>query len=308
MFLRPRAAFASAILAIAVAGLSGLAQADSLTDSLGPREMGVGDSKRAEAVGSMATVLNPAGLSLDSQLTFEGYYGFRPQDSMHVGAVSACDSTTPVAGCFYYHYGSSTLSDMDTGDDGPSRRFHEGGIAAARPLSEHIVFGTNVRYFDYNSDLVGESDESGIAFDAGLIVRATPALRLAAVGYNLFSTGTEQYPRALATGISTRPGSGRFSITADALWNLDAEDKGGRYGGGLEVFVGGGGDGVGIPLRGGALYDAARESAYASFGLGLASAGVGLDIGSRIQVSGEGEREIIVVGGLRILGPSVAQQ
>ena len=80
------------------------ADADSLNDFFGPREISVGESMRADATGARATTLNPAGLGLNSQLVFQGAYGFRPDDSATAIAASACDSTVPVPGCFYYNY------------------------------------------------------------------------------------------------------------------------------------------------------------------------------------------------------------
>ena len=62
------------------------ADADSLNDGLGPREISVGESMRADARGALATTLNPAGLALNRELVFEGSYGYRPGDDFtHLG-------------------------------------------------------------------------------------------------------------------------------------------------------------------------------------------------------------------------------
>lgn len=282
------------------------ADADSLTDNLGPRELAVGESMRASAVGSLSTVLNPAGLALNSQLVFEGSFGYRNRDSASIGAVSACDSTTPVAGCFYYHYLSAepSLTGMDE-----KRRNHEGGITAARRLSSQIIIGTNTRYFDYNSNVMGEKDVRGYSVDAGLIFQATPGVTVAGVGYNLIGTDAAQYPRGVATGLSLRPGQGAVGISLDALWNLDVEDdqKTGRYGGGAEYFLGTGQGDTGYPVRAGGVYDAGADASYLTFGLGYANPKMGLDIGGRKQVSGEGD-ELIIQAGLRFVGPTPQQQ
>ena len=99
--------------------------------------------------------------------------------------VSACDSTTPIAGCFYYHYLSSepSLTGMDE-----KRRLHEGGITAARRISSNLLLGTNTHFFDYNSNVVGEEDVRGYSIDAGLIFQPAPSLSVAGVGYNLIGT------------------------------------------------------------------------------------------------------------------------
>ncbi len=282
------------------------ADADSLTDNLGPRELAVGESMRAQAVGSLSTVLNPAGLALNNQLVFDASYGYRNQDRASIAAVSACDSTTPIAGCFYYHYLSAQpeLTGMDD-----KRRYHEGGFTAAKRLSAQLLLGTNTRFYDYNSNLMGEKDVRGYAVDAGLIFEATPGVRLAGVGYNLIGTDAAQYPRGVATGLSLRPGQGALGLSMDALWNLELADgeKTGRYGGGAEYFLQSGQGTAGYPLRAGGVYDAQSDGGYLTFGVGYANAKMGLDIGGRKQVSGEGD-EFIIQAGLHLIGPTPQQQ
>src|SRR5690606_15793800 len=117
-----------------------------------------------------------------------------------------------------------------------TRRFHEGGFTAAKRLSDQILFGTTTRFFDFNSNVIGEKDVRGYTFDAGLIFQATPGVRVAGVGYNLIGTELAQYPRGIGTGLALRPGSGTLGLSFDALWNLDVPEgqTSGRYGGGAE--------------------------------------------------------------------------
>lgn len=282
-------------------------EADSLTDNLGPRELAVGESMRASAVGSLSTVLNPAGLALNSQLVFEGSFGYRNQDSASIAAVSACDSTTPVSGCFYYHYLSSEPSLIGMDDD--KRRLHEGGLTAARRISSNLLLGTNTHFFDYNSNVIGEEDVRGYSIDAGLIFQAAPSLSIAGVGYNLIGTDSVHHPRAIGSGVSLRPGQGSLGLSMDAVWNLDADkgERAGRYGGGGEYFLGGGQGGAGYPLRAGGVYDAGTDAGYVTLGLGYANSQIGLDIGGRKQVSGDGD-ELIISAGLRFVGATPQQQ
>src|SRR5262245_47321041 len=116
-------------VAMVVASSTEAARASSLTDYFGPRETALGESMRADAQGSLATALNPAGLALSRQLVFEGSFGYRPEDSTSTVAASACDSTVPVPGCFYYHYFTSR---PELGNVEFSRRVHEFGLATAR--------------------------------------------------------------------------------------------------------------------------------------------------------------------------------
>src|SRR5688572_20890800 len=173
---------------VALFCLSSTARADanSLTDYFGPREVSLGETMRADSHGSLATTLNPAGLALNRVLVFEGSYGFRPGDSASAVSVSACDSTVVVPGCFYYHYFGAEPSLAGEEYD---RRVHEGGIAAARAINSRVFVGMNARYFDYKSKLETEqssncsrkSDEPGrqcgFAVDLGVTIKATEAIR-----------------------------------------------------------------------------------------------------------------------------------
>ena len=189
---------AATVLLMVSSAPTARADANSLFDSLGPRELAVGESLRAEAKGGMATTLNPAGLPLSKELVLESSYGYRPSDGANIVGVSACDSTVPVPGCFYYRYFSADPDDN-------TRRAHEVGYVAARAVGQFIV-GVTYKYFDYNSDLTGESDQSGHSTDFGITLVPSNTLKLAFVGYNLFSSGdSPQYPRAYATGLVLRP-------------------------------------------------------------------------------------------------------
>lgn len=274
---------------------------NSLTDYFGPREVSVGETQRADAQGSLATTLNPAGLALTRQLVFEGSYGYRGEDSASTVAASACDSTVPVPGCFYYHYFTAKPEVAGTEF---SRRVHEFGIAAARSLSRRIAFGINTRYFDYESDLTGEEDSSGFAADAGLIVRATESIQVAVVGYNLVAADSVQYPMGIGAGLALRPLQ-QLSIALDGVWNLDApEDSStGRYGAGIEYFFRSGDRQSGYPIRLGGVYDNEAESTYITGGLGLTTMKIGIDVGARKQV--DGGDEFIILGGLRLFGPNL---
>jgi hypothetical protein len=291
-----RVAFATALFSVAS---TATADADSLTDYFGPREISLGEGLRADAQGSLATTMNPAGLALTRQLVFEGSYGYRPTDSASTLAVSACDSTVPVPGCFYYHY--FTASPEVAGVEF-SRRVHEFGIAAARSLSRRFSFGMNTRYFDHDSDLTGEEDSSGFATDMGLTLRASEAIQIGVVGYNLLAADSAQYPMAIGSGIAIRPVQ-PLKIGFDGLWNLDLPEgeSTGRYGGGVEYFIRAEDRQSGYPLRIGAVHDRQLESTYITGGLGLTTTKIGIDVGGRRQV--DGGDDWMLLGSLRLFGP-----
>jgi hypothetical protein len=295
----PRALLVTLLLG--VLGQLAPARADSFGDDLGARETAVGESGRGASIGSAATSLNPSGLALDRQLAFEGSYGYRDVDGASLVTASACDSTTPVAGCFYYRYVKAEIDDVG------ERRLHELGSVAARALTPRVLVGLGLRWFDYNSDLTGDEDSDGFAANVGLTVRATDQISLGLVGHNLVAADSTQYPMGFGTGLSVRPAAS-LGLSFDALWNTDRDEGAGkaRYGGGGEHFLRSSDGMSGYPIRAGGVYDAFGETGYITGGVGFASVKVGLDLSARKQVSGDGD-ELTILAGLRLFGSNAAQ-
>ncbi len=281
---------------LALPPAAALADADSLSDSLGPREVALGEGLRAGATGGMATTLNPAGLPLTRELVFEGSFGYRPDDRASLVGISACDSTNAAPGCFYYHYvgNSPEIGGMEYG-----RRSHVGGITLSRALSPRVNLGVGGKYFDFESDVMGEEAASGFNWDLGATARLTDIVNLGVVGYNLVGTKSLEFPRAAAAGVLLRPGQG-LAVGFDALWNLDREGKTGRYGGGAEYFISPQAGKVGYPLRAGVVHDVATGT-YVSGGAGIATLKLGFDVAARKQVA-EGD-ELLITASLRVFGP-----
>ena len=291
---------AVAKLSIAAAALApaavARADADSLGDALGPREVAVGEGLRAGAIGALATTLNPAGLPLTRELVFEGSYGYRPDDRASLVGLSACDSTNVLPGCFYYHY---TGASPDIGGMELSRRTHVGGLTLSKQIGERVIVGVGAKYFDFESASMDEADASGFAGDLGVTARLTDSINVAGVGYNLVGTKSPEFPRAAAAGVYLKPAA-QVALGFDALWNLDTDGKTGRYGGGGEYFVSGSGGKVGYPIRLGAVHDIATGT-YITGGIGLATMKLAVDIGARKQVR-DGD-ELLITASLRVFGP-----
>lgn len=288
---------------LVVAFLGGLgsqasADADSLLDPLGPRELAMGESLRADARGTAATTLNPAGLALSSDLVFEGAYGHGMGNGADVVNIAACDSTVPLPACYYYRY---INADPQIGGMSFRRRVHEGGVAVSRTIAPQVAIGFTTRYFDYTTDLMGEEDSSGFQFDAGAVVRPSQIASVAVVGYNLIGEDSAQYPVGVGAGLALQP-SPVLTFGLDALWNLELPEgqSTGRYGGGIEYFLRSQDMQTGYPLRAGAVYDAGLGT-YVTAGLGVQTAKLGIDIGARKQV--DGGDELMIQAGLRIFGP-----
>jgi hypothetical protein len=273
------------------------ADADALVDHLGPREIAVGESRRASAIGGMAVSLNPAGLPLTRELVFEGGYGYRPSDSASLVGVSACDSTTSMPGCFFYQY---VTASPDVGGMESHRRAHTAGLTLSKSLADRIILGAAVRYFDYESDVMGEEDSSGLNWDLGATAKLTDSINLGVVGYNLWGEDSVQYPRAVGAGALISPVA-PLALSVDGVWNLDADGSTGRYGGGAEWFFSGSGGQTGYPIRAGAVHDVALDGTFLTAGLGITTMKVGFDVGGRMQV--DGGDETLIIASLRVFGP-----
>ncbi|MBK9033049.1 MAG: hypothetical protein IPL61_17575 [Myxococcales bacterium] len=279
--------------ALALAPASPVA-ADGLDDALGPRELATGEARRADVSGAQAASLNPAGLPLTRDLTFEGSYGYRSFDGASLISASACDSTNAAPGCFYYRYaGGDTV-------DGRHQRAHVAGLTLARPLNARAMIGLGAKYINARGAAAdGSEDITGFNWDAGLVIRLTDQFNLAATGYNLFGTENVTFARAVGGGASFRP-SPALVAAFDARWDLSTDGPTGRYGGGLEYFVSTAGGQTGYPLRAGVVHDVATGT-FITGGLGIATVKFALDIGVRKQVK-DGD-DLQLSASLRVFGP-----
>ena len=284
---------------IAVTACLGVANAepDSLDDTLGPRELAVGEAMRGGATGASAIGMNPAGLALNRELVFEGGYGYRASDSASLVGVSACDSTNIAPGCFFYQYAGSNpeLGGMEL-----DRSTHVFGATLSKQLVPRVLVGATAKYFRFNSDVMDEPDANGFTFDVGATVRLSELINLGVSGQNLVSTeDSPQFPRAIGGGVLARP-LPILALGFDSRWKT--EDGTARYGGGAELFLRGGE--YGFPVRAGAVHDNGLGATYVSAGLGVAHLKWGLDVGLRREV--KGGDETLVLASMRFFGPRMA--
>jgi hypothetical protein len=277
------------------------ADADSLNDLLGPREIAVGEAMRGGATGAAGAGLNPSGLPLNRELVFEGGYGYRESDSASLIGVSACDSTNALPGCFFYNYAGSS---PELGGMMGNRTTHVGGLAMSRTVVPRILIGSTVKYYNFSSDMAGEPDASGTAFDVGTTVRVTNMINVGASMQNLWATEeSAHFPRAVGGGVFARPVPS-LALSFDARWKLDGADRSARYGGGAELFLRGNRGQSGYPIRVGALRDNTLGSTYLSAGLGYASMSWGIDVAGRREV--KGGDETLILASMRFFGPRLA--
>lgn len=298
---------AASVLAAVLAGGRGraLADTDPLGATFGPRAVALGEALRAVAVGSLATNLNPAGIALTRSYVIEGTFGTtRDEENGTTASVSVCDSvTTRVAACLYYDF---LDGDPPTGGQ---RRLHEAGLTVAMPLAQMLAIGLNHRWVNYDANgITGVPDVSKNSYnlDAGLVLRPAQIINIAFVGYNLIGDDDDddpatpaRFPIALGGGVALFPVP-NLMVAADARWDLS--DDSGRYGGGVEYFIGAAGGQQGFPLRAGYVYDDRDGASYVTGGAGYITPRVALDFGTRWQVDGGDERLVQV--GLRLFLPT----
>jgi hypothetical protein len=291
-----RLASASAVLATALLG-SAHAEGDALVDLLGPREIAVGEAMRGGATGASAIGMNPAGISLNRELVFEGGYGYRASDGASLIGVSACDSTATLPGCFFYDYAGAN---PDLGGMSLHRTTHVLGTALAYPITPKLSIGSTMRYFRFDSTVMDEPKASGFTWDLGATASITSMLNIGVAGYNLFGTDSVQFPRAAGGGVLARPVPS-LAVSFDARWKLADDDHTARYGGGAEYFLSTNNGQTGFPIRAGVLHDNGLDTTYLSAGLGLATLRYGIDVTGRTSVSGPSDK--MIIASMRFYGP-----
>jgi hypothetical protein len=285
------------VVAATLLGTTAYADNDALGDLLGPREIAVGEAMRGGATGASAIGLNPAGLPLNRELVFEGGYGYRPGDSASLIGVSACDSTAAMPGCFFYDYAGSN-PDLD----GVSmhRSQHVAGLALGRMVTPRIMFGSTIKYFHVDSDVMSDPKSSGFNWDLGATLRLTDMVNVGVAGYNLYGSESIEFPRAVGGGVLARP-LPTVAVSFDMRWRLDGMDQSARYGGGLEWFLVGKNGQTGYPIRIGALHDNGLGASYLSGGLGLKGMQYGIDLALRREI--KGGNETMFIASMRFFGP-----
>lgn len=274
------------------------AEPDSLDDLLGPREIAVGEAMRAGATGASAIGLNPGGLPLNRELVFEGGYGYRASDSASLLGVSACDSTNPIPGCFFYDYAGSS---PELGGMSMSRTTHVLGTALSKQVVPRISLGMTTKYYRFSSNVMDEPKSSGFVFDFGGTVRVSEMINLGLAVQNLLATEpSSQFPRAIGGGITAHP-LPSLALSFDSRWKLDGAAQRARYGGGAELFLRGSSGQMGYPLRIGAVHDNGLGATYVTGGIGLANIKWGIDVAARREV--KGGNETLILASLRFFGP-----
>jgi hypothetical protein len=231
-----RFALATLSCAVAIALASPARAADPRMP--GTRALGMAGALRGAATGDSALTLNPSGMSLMRAYVIEGAYAHDKAGgaSSDLGRLSIVDSTSGfnLAGGVYYQY---LAEDRGGGID---RSGHEGGVALAMPLGEHVFIGGLVKYLRLHTDNPGgvSTLKKGFTFDAGLTLKPVGAVTIGLVGQNLADMHSDRFPRTVGGGVAVGATSD-FLLTFDALYDFTSKRDQGSSGK-VWSFMGGG--------------------------------------------------------------------
>lgn len=260
------------------------------------RDLAVGEALRAAAVGTMSPELNPSGVTLTNELTVQTDYAYFNDASGSSFRGAVCDSTTPIAGCFYYRYGLG-----DIGED-ISHRAHVIGVSFAKKLGLFSVGILGKRTW-YNSD-IDDTDFKALSMDAGITIAPTPMLSIAGYAYNLAGSNN-LLQREVGGGIALKPNE-MITLAGDARWNVQDDSGEGTFGGGAEFFIPSSDKSAGFAIRGGGLHAQQEHTSYVTGGLGYSNLKMGLDVGMRKAISKDANstgEDLQLMVSIRIFGP-----
>jgi hypothetical protein len=263
------------------------------------REAGMAGGTRALGGGTTAMFQNPADLPETRSYHIEGIVQLMPEAARHLYGGAVVDSVTGRLA------GGVSLVGGFIDKDGLERSLIDARIALAYPLSDRVFVGLGGRYtkvweqglgpFGASKFSGGLVDPSGgrfplvntFTFDAGITVKATDSLYIAALGQNLSHPGNALVPTMVGGGIGY--GTQDLSVEVDGLADFDSWGKttarvmvGGEY---LAADH--------FPLRLGYRYDQGANMHWLSGGVGY--------VGREFSVEGSVRRSLSNPGGTMIV-------
>lgn len=244
-----------------------------------PRSAGMGGALRAMGAGTSGMFLNPAAIPLAHVYHIQALAQGSPETGRQVYGGTIIDSVTSrLAGGFSLVGGFLDPKGVD-------RSFLDIRLDLAFPITDRFIIGLGGRYLKLAQSGVGPfgtSPFSGglldsgstslppgrnamvntVTFDAGIVVRPTDSIFIAAVGQNLTYPRNAILPTTVGGGIGY--GSDTFSIEADGIADLNSWLKPtARMGVGAEYVVA-----SVVPIRAGYRFDQGANLHTVSLGTG----------------------------------------
>lgn len=263
------------------------------------RQAAMAGGLRALGNGTAAMFQNPSALPETRAYHIEGIVQLMPEATRHLYGASIVDSVTGRL------TGGISLIGGFIDKDGIDRSLIDARLALAYPLTERFFIGLGGRYtkvWERGLGPFGASKFSGglidpdggrspfvsaFTFDAGVTVKATESLYIAALGQNLTHPGNAVVPTMAGGGIGY--GTTEFSVEADALADFDSWGKTtGRFMGSGEYLLG-----DHVPLRLGYRYDQGAQLHWLSGGVGY--------LGREFSFEGAVRRSLSSPGGTMIV-------
>jgi hypothetical protein len=244
-----------------------------------PRSAAMGGALRAMGAGTSGLFLNPAAIPLSHVYHIEALIQGSPETGRVVGGGSVVDSVTSrLAGGFSLVGGRMDPSGID-------RSLIDMRLDLAFPITERFIIGLGGRYLKLTQSGVGAFGTSpfsgglldssstsqppgrnamvnNLTLDAGIVVRPTDSIFIAAVGQNLTYPRNGILPTTVGGGLGY--GSDTFSIEADGIADLNSWLKPtARVGLGAEYVVA-----TVVPIRAGYRFDQGAKLHTVSLGTG----------------------------------------
>lgn len=268
------------------------------------RSAAMGGALRAMGYGTSSLFLNPAAVPEARLYHIEAQGQVTPETGRNVYGGSIVDSTTSrLAGGFSFHGG---FMDRSGGID---RTFIDMRLALAFPVTERFLIGLGGRYLKVTQSGLGpfgQSEVSGglitdstvtppgraamvnsVTFDAGLVVKASDSIYIAAVGQNLTYPKNGLLPTIVGGGIGY--GGEALSIEVDGVADLNSWEKPtARIGVGAEYVVA-----STVPIRAGYRYDQGAKLSTVSVGTGYVGPIFSLQAAVKRSISSPGATTVV---------------
>jgi len=260
------------------------------------RAAGTAGAVRTFSNSLTALFMNPANLAAARVYHIGAFASIWPEASRQsygVGAVDSIVSSARVAGGV-----GATWNFQDV--DGVARKWTDLRFGLAYPISDQFFMGVGGRYMWLSEDGVGPLGTSlassglpdkkivrGVAFDAGITLKASKNLSMSLVGTNLNNPDHGYQPTAVAGGVGLAFGdfSGEADLVADfTSWNETTL----RPMAGLEgLFI------DHIAARAGYKYDDGAKNHTLAFGAGYVDKAFDVDVSMHRSVSGPGVTAVV---------------
>ncbi|ATB31506.1 hypothetical protein [Melittangium boletus] len=252
-------------------GASTVPAAEELRDLTSARAYGMG-AWRALGADAATGTGNPATIAAfrSYRLEMTGGWDWVGKDASAMVAI-ADSATSPLGAGVSYQL-------ITLGKGAARTTAHLNTLALALPLGESLMIGASGRYLLMR----GGRQANAVTMDAGLLLRPSPRLSLGVSAHNLVDTGHAELTRyysahaGVFVGLLTIAGDVRADFTTNAQRTL-------TYSGGLEYVLG-----ENIPIRAGYTWDGFTRTSQAGVGIGVVTAGGGIDLGYRHDFGGEG--------------------